>query len=355
MNLKNTLKTLFFLLFIVAFYNETLSSNTYHNISVVFINPGTYDDKNWNTAKKSMQKAANDFNIKFEVLESNGSHIKMIELTQKVIQRENKPDYLIFANIKAIGEKIISLTNKSGIKIFVLFEDFTDDNIHLKKQDNPNWIGSFTIDNQSTSEKITKNLINDILAHDYSKANIIAINGNRVTQSSVERKKGLETTINNESINARLNQLSYAEWNNQQAYIKTKVLLKRYPETNGIWVGGENMINGVLKAVTEVGLTPGKDIFIVCFDYNQKLSEYVKNKKITAIAGGHFYKAGFAITILFDDFYRYYCTENFCRFIFNPIIINAKNIENLQIQILNLDFKKQSKYYNKNIINYNFD
>src|SRR4051812_4458284 len=82
------------------------------SFSVVFINPGRSDEPYWRSVTRFMQPAAQQLDIRLEVLYAERDHLKMIDLTKEVAQRSKKPDYLIIVNEKLAAGEMLKLADQ---------------------------------------------------------------------------------------------------------------------------------------------------------------------------------------------------------------------------------------------------
>jgi len=300
----NRFKIYLAVIFLVFF----LSGKSAFPIKVDFINPGVSHTSGktgafWFMVSEFMKAAANDLGIELEVHYAQREYVKMIELTKKAVNKQPPPDYLIIVNEKLIANKLIKIAYQKNIKTLLILNDLTPaqkKQLTQRKDYSEKLLGAVTPDNVSAGYLIAKALIEKGRQIKKDKLQMIAINGSRVTPASVERETGLNKALAQYKKNVDLNQLTYGEWRKDKSYIKTKVLLRRYPDTDLIWTANDPMALGAVKAAEEEGKIPGKDIFIGGLNWSRAGLDAVKNDKLVITAGGHFMVGGFSLVILYD-------------------------------------------------------
>ncbi len=327
-------------------------------------NPAGTTGAFWVMVADFMKAAAKDLNINFEVLYAERDYLKMIDLAENIIQRENKPDYVILVNEKLIVPKLLTILNKTDIKVFLMLNDLTDeqkiDSGHPRGKYS-NWIGSIIPNQEYAGVLIAQEIIREGLKELKTDLKMIAINGSRVTLSSVGREVGLKKVISDYSDSVMLNQILYCEWRKDLAFQKTRILLERYPDTNIIWAANDPMALGALEAVKESGRIPGKDIYIGGLNWSSAAIDSVLKNEMVATVGGHFMLGGWALVLINDYHNGFDFRENEGLEILLDgfSVLDIENVNNYQALFGGedwdkIDFRNFSKSINQDLNKYDF-
>lgn len=338
---------------------------TFSQTKITFINPGKSTDIFWLTVSQFMRAAARDLNVNLEIIysEENVDNVRLI--SQSILKRKIKPDYLIIVNQDLIAPEIIEMTEKSEIKTFLIFDDL---NLEQKeeylspREVYKNWIGSFIPYNYDAGYSLADYLSNEAKASGYTNPNIIAIAENKVSPGTISKLEGLYSyALENSEVN--LIDTAYSDWDKNKAYELAMQMLHKYPQANIIWTSSDSIALEVLRAVTDFGLNPGEDILIGGINWSPEALKNIMNTKLECSVGGHFMIGAWALVILKDlDEGIDFVDETFITELEVNLFetIHKNNVEDYYSYFPHEDwdkinFKKFSKYYNKNLENYNFN
>ena len=103
-----------------------------------------------------------------------------------------------------------------------------------------------------------------------------------------------------ENPQVRLRQLVYGGWTQQRAYEQAKQLLVRYPNVSLVWAANDEMAFGAMRAASEVGKVPGKDVLFSAVNTSPEALQAVVDGRLSALLGGHFTLGGWALVELHD-------------------------------------------------------
>lgn len=279
----------------------TISFSLACEMNVVFINPGNSNETFWVMVSNFMEAAANDLDIELEIIYAERDFLQMPVIAKEVANRPNKPDYFLIVNEKLIAPQLIDIGESSGIKTFVILNGLTDEQV--KNTGRPrelfsSYLGSLIPDNTQAGYMIGKSLVKEASKFKSGTLNIAAINGNRATPASVFRAQGLNKAVSES--NAKIMQMTYAEWNQETAYKQALGLLKRYKDLDIIWTANDPMALGAVKAAKESGRILGKDLFIGGLNWSTEALEAIDKNELVATIGGHFMVGGWSIVLLYD-------------------------------------------------------
>jgi ABC-type sugar transport system substrate-binding protein len=348
-----------------------MPSSAEEKIKVTFISPGISDINNptggfWLSVSAFMQAVAEDLNMDLEIIYSERNHVLMQQQAVEVAGRTEHPDYLIVANEKLAAGKMVEVADTAGMKTFMISSIFVGEQAQqygAPRKKYPNWIGSLIPDDRWAGYQIAKLIIERALqagvkAKD-GKLHIVAIAGDRVTQTSVERVEGLKKAVSEYS-DVELKQIFYAEWNKNKAYEQTESFLKRYQEIGAIWGANDPIALGAMEGAIAAGKSPGKDVFIGGLNWDQPGIAKVKDGSLVTTVGGHFMTGGWALVLLYDYHHGRDFAEEGVQF--QRQIFSALHSGNIDVFLEKLgdrnwskiDFTKFSKVLNPTIKEYDF-
>jgi ABC-type sugar transport system substrate-binding protein len=351
--------------FIILFTLLLITSVSFANINVTFINPGKSDETFWLMVSEFMQASANDLEINLEIKYAERNFLGAVTIMKEIVARVNKPDYVVIVNEKLIAPRLLEISEEAGIKTFMILNGLTSEQIKSEgkpREKHKKWIGSLIPDNEKAGYMIADNLIKE--AHnilDKKVINMIAIAGNRVTPASVQRVEGLGRAIQeNESIN--LLQILYAEWNEEEAYIMTNGMFNRYRFIDLIWAINDPTAFGAMRAVREERKELGKEVIVAGLNWSKEAIERIKTGEMLCSIGGHFMVGGWSLVMIKDyhenlDFINKDSQGEHQINIFG--IIDKSNVARYCTYFQNenwnkIDFRTFSKYYNNKIDEYDF-
>lgn len=133
-------------------------------------------------------------------------------------------------------------------------------------------VPSVVVDNIGGARTATEHLI----AH--GRRRIACISGGAELSSARDRARGWEEALVGAGLSADL--LSYGEFTVDSGYVAATQLLQNEPSVDAIFVASDLQAMGVLRAMADLGRSPGMDLAIIGFD-GTKLSEYTTPRLTT--------------------------------------------------------------------------
>ncbi|WP_134112282.1 ABC transporter substrate-binding protein [Hypnocyclicus thermotrophus] len=273
----------------------------------------------------------------------------------------DKPDYLILPFLVNISKEILDCAEKNKVYTFAFNSDIPerDKNVIGKVGEKYKyWIGHIYPDDEYAGYILAKELINEAKKRNYDKKiNIIGLSGSFDSSVANNRNKGLKKAVREEN-NTIINQIFYTNWKYSEAYLKTSILINRYPETNIIWGAGDFIALGGYNSIKKINPKKINNIIFGGIDWSNIGLEATDTGIFTTTVGGHFFE-GVLVLIMIKDHSMGIDIGKF------PIktkmkIITKENI-NYYRELISYDnfkklnIKKLSKYYNPKLKEYNFD
>jgi len=337
-------------------------------LQVSFIAVSSQEEPFWGNIVSMAQAAAEDLNIDLEVLYAERSHLKAIQLAEKISKRKNKPDYVIVVGEKKIGGVSLALLDEAGIKS-MLFGELVEAERQLygnPRQKLKTWIGQRKINDfdmgRKTSRALIKTAFTKELIDDKGILNILALGGVFATPFSEDRIKGLKDVVA-ENDKVVVLQIVPTDWNFEDGEYITSGLLRRYHQIGvgkigAIWCANSDLALGAIEAVKKIGLEPGKDILFSGIDWHQDAYNAIQNGSLLTASGGHFTEIAWMLVMLYD--YHHGVDFMHTESMGTCFQLNRKNLpSNLPYIEPNqwhlIDFKQFSKVLNPKIESYNFN
>lgn len=324
-------------------------------IKVTFVNPGSIDDPFFSRLCDVMEAAANDLNISLEILYSGRDYINGVEIGKEILDRKNRPDFLLLINEDGMAEQLIIEAKDRNVPCVLFNEGFSD---QFKK--------SYTDIHRAFPNLVTQVLPNDslagyILAQELIKTvlpqkpnpNLLALTGSPRTSSSLLRQRGLMQALK-EYPQVTLLQVIPAHWKKDKATYVTQQAFKRYATIDIIWSASDLMALGALS----VDKVHDQEIKIGGVDWATFAFKEVKRKRFTTTVGGHFFDGAWALVLIHDYVKSGKLSQK--KYLSNSFhAVTSTNIKSYISLLMNnnwdyIDFKKYSMFYNKAIKTYDF-
>lgn len=330
---------------------------------MVFLNPGRTNEPFWVSYVQFMQAAARDLGMDLEVRYAERDLNRMLDQAREALQGEKRPDYLLFVNEQYAGPEILRLARGSGVKLFTVNSNLTPDQQTLTggtRERYPDWIGSMVANDEEAGYLMARKMLE--LQEQRSPGqpfDVLAFSGVKQTPAAQLREQGLMRALA-EFPNAHLRQLVYSEWARDRAYTQALQLLQRYPAVKVVWSANDEMAFGAMKAATELGYTPGKDVVFSALNNSKEVLHAYLDGKISALVSGHFTLGGWAMVLIHDydaglDFAKHGGKDREVRlFMLLDRDKAARLLHHFERQGFELDFRKFSLVGKKAAADYQF-
>jgi ABC-type sugar transport system substrate-binding protein len=339
------------------------SSFASKQFNVTFVSASSDDDFFGNMSHSFAKASANDLNINLDIKIPIKSLDKFdyLESLKEVFERETKPDFIIAKFFDQITVDILTLSETNNIPIFIINSNVSKSNKKIVgnlRRKFENYIGHIAPNDKQVGYDLAKYLINyHRQSNPDGRLKISAIATDKLKIKTKLRLQGLEKAVK-EEYRTKLYKTVYSPSNSQEAYIKASRLIKKYYDLNIIWTETGMISLGANEAIVDNSLS--EQAITGGVGFTKEVINAVKNNKIKAIIGGDFMDAGFALVLINDylngkDFYE----EFNSKIDSNMFLITSENVNKYgkifdSFNWEEIDFKKYSKIYNKNLKSYNF-
>ncbi|MFV0594970.1 ABC transporter substrate-binding protein [Shewanella sp.] len=312
-------------------------------LEVAFFNPGAATDSFWGDVDKLMEVAATQLDINLKIIHSDRNHFKMITQLEVLLNSSSPvPTHIILVNEKQSAIKMLQMLYRYPIYVQLILNDISVAERETLLAD-PHWrtylLPAIIPDNYAIGAETAKTLLSGLQD---KKAKVLLISGDKSTPASVLRTQGANDHFFMQP-NVTVTQTVYGQWREDIAYGQVLTLLSRYPDLNLIWTASDNMAMGVVKALNEKGLRPGRDVLVSSVNTSAEILQLRQSQQITTLGGGHFLAGALGLVQLkhyqaTHDYYPYTDIQLFS--VLNPnsdfyrMLVNRDWVGIFQTQIL---------------------
>lgn len=284
------------------------ASSAANPLRVAFINPGKKSEAYWLAASESMEAAALSLGIALEVIYLERDHLRHIAVARELAAREpaKRPLYAVYSNDKRMAREMLKILDAAGIKSFLAFSTLLDEDraeFGVPRQKFKSWLGALVPRADDAGYLTAKALIKRGLAEKRFAANMklqfIAMPGDRSTESSILRNRGMERAVS-EHAEVEVVQTVYADWRRDLGREKARELYVRYPQAQLVWAGNDLMAFGAMDALEAIGGVPGNSKLFSGVNTSTEAMNAVISGRMEALAGGHFIAGAWALVMLYD-------------------------------------------------------
>jgi ABC-type sugar transport system substrate-binding protein len=337
-------------------------------LRVGFVNPGRHDEAYWVLASQAMQRAAQSLGIELEVRYAERDHLRQLDIAREFAERPlaTRPQYLVLVNERRMGGAMLKIASAAGIRCVFAYNTLLPEEraeYGAPRERYPLWLGSIVPHAQdagylTAQALIARGLRDKRFAAD-GKLHLIALAGDRSTESSVLRNEGMEQAVR-EHPEVVLDQMVYADWQREKAATMARELYARYPQAALVWAGNDLMAFGAIDALEATGGKPGVDRFFSGVNTSPEAMQAVIAGKLEALAGGHFMAGAWALVMIYDHAHGHdFASEGLeldrpMFVLFDPALAR-RYLARFADGVPPLDFRPRSKALNPRRERYDFD
>lgn len=257
-------------------------------LDVAFFNPGAEADSFWGDVDKLMWVASAKLDINLQIIHSDRNHFKMISQLDSLLKsQQSLPNQVILVNEKQSALKMLQMLYHHPIYVQLILNDISVAEREMLLQD-PHWqtylLPAIMPDNYAIGAETAKALLTGL---DVKKAKVLLISGDKSTPASVLRTQGANDYFFMQP-NVTVTQTVYGQWSEDVAYGQALTLLTRYPDLKLIWTASDRMAMGVIKALKEKGLNPGRDVLVSSVNTSAEILRLRQEQQLSVLGGGHF-------------------------------------------------------------------
>lgn len=271
---------------------------------VVFLSPD--DSTFWRLVAGFMEEVATDLDLDLEVQFDRDRHrFSYQQMARNVLEREDRPDYLVFMCKENVTEPMLTMAEKAGVKVFTFNTEVPTEareTLGLPRETLQNWIGHLVPDNVASGRQMAAMLTEQAAQMGLTEGDapppIIALSGTLDSSAAKDRNLGLMQAAQDHQVDLR--QLIYANWSRDLAEEKTRVLMKRYPDIVAVWSASDGMAAGAIAAAKQAGRVPGKDVLIGGFDWEPEALQAIRSGELAVSFGRHFMGGGLVLMLLHE-------------------------------------------------------
>lgn len=337
-------------------------------LKIVFFNSESPQGSHWwTTSSEIFKETCRQLGMRSEVIYVNRDRLAMLEKFQVVAQSADKPDAVIFQNLRQNAVQMLAIAEKFQVKTFIFDAGLTEPE-DLAKYKGPreyfrNWVGQMLPNDRQAGYDLARLLYQRAkdagLTGDDGKIKFACLNGPISDTASIERLKGLNQAAA-ELPNISITQIVHGEWTEVAGYERAKVLINRYPEVRVVWCANDPMAMGATTALKEAGRVPGKNILLGSVDWAPEALAAVNTNELVCSIGGHFMESAWSAILLYDYFNGRDFKDETVSFHSKMEILDRQNIDAYlkyfkPDNFSKIDFLQFSKVRNATLKKYNFN
>ncbi|WP_300675261.1 diguanylate cyclase [Desulfoluna sp.] len=251
----------------------------------------------WASLVELTQSAADDLGVNLKVYNAGNRADTMLEQVKRSCLQGT--DGLIFMNYENLGEEILSLSDTFKVPALLYNTGFADP-LLIPRKKFPFWLGSMTPDDVRAGGLLAERLIEVGKGAGMETIHLLAIEGNPLEKSSVDRVEGMKAVVSN-----REDVVLYDIANAGKAWSRTRAKevftanYRQHPDINVVWAAGDDIALGVLDAMVELGL-PWDQVLTGGIDWSDKAVGSIQAGQNRLSVGGHMLEGAWSLILLYD-------------------------------------------------------
>lgn len=246
--------------------------------------------------------ASQDLGAELEIINSDSNRFASKKVIESIVQRVNKPDYLVFRPFQGNAREIFDLLERNQIPFVTLEQAFEENEIAeigLPGQKYHYWLGQINYDNAAGGKLLTYALLKHFRKkHPDDVFYITGIGGDFDGVSKTRQANLTEGFKISDKI--FVNQIFPMNWSPIAVKERFASIYARYPNTSAYWCAGDQMALEVITQLGQIDIPLNKEYLIGGFDWLPEALEKIKTGEMTASVGGHFLMAANAIIKIVD-------------------------------------------------------
>ena len=332
---------------------------------IAVFTPTTENNTYWPQVYRLLNAVANDLGIEispheFDVQDRFSKHIEGV----RILSQAPRPDAAILSVAYGNTKPLLEAAETLGIPVFVqgpLFPSELPEIGYQPRKKYGRWVGYFYQDEKEKGYRLGCTLLSAARtagAHDANgDINVVGIGGDFTWFGSQLRKEGLRQAVD-ETPGAVLLQVVPTKWTQPEGARVAALLLERYPQTNVVWAASDQLAIGACESLADTGRILGETAFVGGLDLSLNGLRHVQNAELYATVAGSMFSYAEILVYLFDYLHGIDFADEVGTVIstslYTATAANAKFHLFLSQQYDCVQFKRLSKFYNRNMERYDF-
>lgn len=274
------------------------------DLKVAFLAPDPAGESpHWDRTVRVMQAAADDLEIDLQVAYSKTNTYTNRKKGLALLTDDEKPDYFMTGYWSGATETLLKQAEQLGVGTFIVTSGVVPadrDPVGKPRGIYRQWVGQMTSADRQAGYELAAGLIEKARRiHPDRVVRVVGLGGYGDAAVEIARREGLERRIA-ESPKTELGQFLFAEWATATAYRGVAKILESSSPPSVIWSASDNMALGAIRAVSDAGQTPGRDVIVGGINWSLDAIEAVINGDMQTTLGGHFLQGAWALVLLHD-------------------------------------------------------
>lgn len=249
-----------------------------------------------------MQRAADHYDIEIITEKAERDRLRIISSGQRILA--GKPDYMLIVNELRTATPLMKAALEAGVPGMVVFSGLAPEDVLLlgrPRERSPLFLGTLVADNGEAGAVMARALLADCRQRHRRAGTvpILALTGPAATPAGQERTDGLHQALAQDG-GAELLDSVTVDWSRDEARERTRSLLRRQPQTQGIWCANDDMALGAIDAALSLGLEPGRNLSVIGLNWQEEALSEVAAGRMVLSMGGHFLLGAWALAMLRD-------------------------------------------------------
>ncbi len=299
----------------------------------------------WNNCVAFAQKGADELGCELVVFNADNKADQINKYIEDAISAG--VDGLIFVPYWSAGRKAVIETKNANIPVMMI-DCFIED-LEPQTEEYPNYIGFIGPNDEDSGYRMAKALFEATEPAADGKKYVGVIQGTPGTTVAINREKGFDKALAETDDVVVVGRVS-GNFVRDESQSAMEDLYQAHPEIKGVWAANGGTATGVITALKNAGVQPGKDVVVVGMDLNPENVEAVANGELLFDIGGHWLQGGFALTMMFDHLNGIPIPEENKNVVLTLLPLTQDKIEQFNKDFPNgipeFNFKEHSKFYN---------
>ena len=282
--------------------SEYLKQQALRPIQVVLL-VNDLNNPYWQQVRNTAQQTADSLNIRLKVIDLHNNPLRPVRVLSTLANASEKPDAVIFSNIKNTGKPVLDLLEKHRIHSVLYDNGFqAKERIGKPGELYRFWLGQIRILNYEASRLLTRKLLAQALQQYPTQRPLpmIVLEGNTSSETNARRLLGMFDALVDFRDQVELKQIFHTRYDPLHAYNAIQTARQRYPDLRIIWAANDQMAMSAVEASKTQGLKPGKDWLISGFDHTRPARDAISRQELFDSYGGHYHSAAWALLYLND-------------------------------------------------------